>query len=115
MPHSCIGFLDLLVESLVGSPSATVPLFRARALLGRPAAEVLRPHGCEMLAGLYRPEWSDKDALTNLLAVLLILRRAIGDSIAAPCSFHLNPDPVQWNVSSDNWNYPSRGAAYARS
>lgn len=115
MPHSCIGFLDLLVESLVGSPNAMVPSFRARALSGCPAAEVLRPHGCEMLAGLYRPEWSDKDALTNLLAVLPIFRRAIGDSIAAPCSFHLNPDPVQCNVSSDNWNCPSRGAAYARS
>jgi hypothetical protein len=115
MPHSWVGLSVLLLESLGGSPNATVRSLRARASLGCLAAELLRPHGCEMLGGSYSPKWSDQDALTNLLAALLVLRRAIGDLIATLSFFHLNPASVQFNVYSDSWNYSSRGAAYARS
>ena len=107
MTHACIGLFSSLHESLGESPVTTVRSPSVRASLGYLTAEVLRRRSCEMLAGLSWPEWSDQDALTNLLANLLILRRAIGDSITAPSSFHLNPDPVQCNVSSDNWNCPS--------
>ena len=88
---------------------------RVRALLSYLAAEAQRSYGHEMLAGLSWPEWPDRDALTNLPAALLNLCRAIGDSIATSSSFHVNPDAVHINVSSDNWNCPSRGVAYARS
>ena len=116
MAHSSICLLRSLHVSLGSSP---VTMFRSpgvRALLTCLTAEAQRSYGREMLVGLSWPEWSDRDALTNLLAALLNLRQAIGDSITPPSSFHVNPDLVQFNVSSDNsLNYPSRGDAYARS
>ena len=115
MDHSSIRLLSLLHVSLGSSPVAMLRSPRVRALLSYLTAEAQRSCGQEMLAGLSWPEWPDRDALTNVLAALLNLRRAIGDSIATPSSFHVNPDAVQFDVSSDNWNYPSRGVAYARS
>jgi len=115
MDHSSIRLLSLLHVSLGSSPVAMLRSPRVRALSSYLTAEAQRSCGQEMLAGLSWPEWPDRDALTNVLAALLNLRRAIGDSIATPSSFHVNPAAVQFDVSSDNWNYPSRGVAYARS
>jgi DNA-binding SARP family transcriptional activator len=107
MTHSCIGLFSSLHESLGGSPVATDRSPKVRAPLGYLSAEVLRRRSCEMPADLSWRKWSDQDAFTNLLAALPNLCLTNGDSIATPSSFYVNPDAVQFNVSSDNWNYPS--------
>ena len=116
MAHSFIRLLRSWRLSPAGGPVTAFRSPRVCALLSQLTAEAQRPYGCEMFAGLSRPEWLDREALTNLLAALLNLRQATGDSTAAPSSFHVNLDAVQFNVASDNWvNYPTRGVAYARS
>lgn len=115
MAHSSSRLPSSLHVSLGSRPVTMFRSPRVPALLSYLTAEAQRSSGHEMLAGLSWPEWPDRDALTNLLAAMPDLCRAIGDSIATPSSFHVNPDSVHIDVSSDNWNYPSRGIAYARS
>ena len=99
-----------LVLSLLGTFQATLdeqPIHRfrvntARALLAYLAVEADRPHHRDTLAGLLWPNVANAVAINNLRHALSDLRKAIGDTAAAPF-LHITRHTLQFNSASDSW------------
>lgn len=97
--------LSLLGAFQVSSHGQSVQRFRvktAQALLAYLAVEADRPHQRDMLAGLLWPDVPDVTALNHLRHALSDLRKAIGDTAAAPV-LHITRHTLQFNQTGDSW------------
>ena len=75
---------------------------RVRALLAFLVVESDRPHSREFLAGLLWPDWTERDARSNLRYALSNLRQAIGDRQASPPFLLISRSVIQFNLVSDH-------------
>jgi len=89
--------------TLDGQPITGFKSNKVRALLVYLAVESDRPHRRERLAGLLWPDWSDRDALSNLRYSLSDLRRVIDDREADPPFLLITRNSIQFNQASDCW------------
>jgi len=102
MAHLALSLLGSFQVTLDGQPVKGFKSNKVRALLVYLAVEADRPHRRETLAGLFWPDWPDKDALSNLRYALSDLRGAIGDRQAEPPFLLITRDSIQFNLSSDH-------------
>jgi DNA-binding SARP family transcriptional activator/predicted ATPase len=103
MAHLCITLLGNLQVTLDGQPVPSFKSNKDRALLAYLSVESTRAHRRESLAGLFWPEWPDRDALSNLRYTLSSLRRVIGDPQAQPPYLLITRDTLKFNPASDAW------------
>ena len=75
---------------------------KVRGLLAYLAVEVQRVHRRDSLATLLWPEWSDKEARSNLRYALSDLRNAIGDRQAEPAYLSITRETIQFNTDSEH-------------
>ena len=101
MTHLSLSLLGTFQVTLDGESVTSFKSDKVRALLAYLAVEADRPHRREMLAGLLWPEWTDRDALSNLRYSLYDLRGAIGDRTAEPSFLTITRDALQFNTDSD--------------
>ncbi|HSR34011.1 MAG TPA: AAA family ATPase [Anaerolineae bacterium] len=97
---SCLGPFQVTLD---GQPVTSFKSTKVRALLAYLAVEADRPHPREVLAGLFWPEWPDREALSNLRWTLSDLRRVIGDRSATPPFLLITRDTLQFNDASHFW------------
>jgi DNA-binding SARP family transcriptional activator/tetratricopeptide (TPR) repeat protein len=103
MAHLSITFLGNLQVTLDGQPIAAFKSNKDRALLAYLSVESERQHRREVLAGLFWPDWPDREALSNLRFTLSSLRKTIGDQQAQPPHLLITRDTLQFNPASDAW------------
>lgn len=103
MAHLDISLLGPIQVTLDGQLILGFKSNKARALLAYLAVEAYKPHRRESLAGLLWPEWSEREALSNLRYTLSDLRRAINDRTANPPFLIISRDSIQFNTASDHW------------
>jgi len=103
MAHLSLSLLGPFQVTLDGQPVIGFKSNKVRALLTYLAVEADRSHRRESLAGLFWPDWPDRDALSNLRYALSDLRGAIGDREAKPPFLLITRDTIQFNLSSDFW------------
>ncbi|HSG42807.1 MAG TPA: AAA family ATPase [Anaerolineales bacterium] len=96
-----ISLLGSIQVTLDGQPVTGFKSNKVRALLAYLAVESDKPHRRETLAGLFWPEWPEREALGNLRYTLSDLRGAIGDRSAKPPFLIISRESIQFNVSSD--------------
>jgi DNA-binding SARP family transcriptional activator/Cdc6-like AAA superfamily ATPase len=102
MAHLSISLLGSFQVTLDGQPVSGFKSNKVRALLAYLAVEADRPHRRESLAGLFWPNWPDREALSNLRYALSDLRGAIGDRQAEPPFLLITRDSIQFNLSSNH-------------
>jgi DNA-binding SARP family transcriptional activator len=108
MAHLSLSLLGPFQVTLDRQPVTGFKSNKVRALLAYLAVEADRPHHREVLAGLLWPDWSDRDALSNLRYALSNLRRVIGDRAQAggrdaePPFLLVARDTLQFNTASDH-------------
>ena len=103
MTRLALSFLGGFQAALGGRPLTEFKSNKVRALLAYLAVEADRPHRREALAGLLWPEWTDRDALSNLRYSLASLRKTLGDRSATTPFLLITHDSVQFNQASDTW------------
>jgi DNA-binding SARP family transcriptional activator/predicted ATPase len=103
MAHLSLALLGSFRASLDGQAVTGFKSNKERALLAYLAVEADRPHRREVLAGLFWPDWPDRDALSNLRYALSNLRRVIDDRNADPPFLLITRDTLQFNAASDSW------------
>ena len=103
MAQLSLSLLGSFQATLDGQPVMGFKSNKVRALLAYLAVEADRPHRRERLAGLFWPDWPDRDALSNLRYSLSDLRRAIEDHAAEPPFLLITRDSLQFNRGSDCW------------
>ena len=96
-----ISLLGSIQVTLDGQPVTGFKSNKVRALLAYLAVEADMPHRRETLAGLFWPEWPEREALGNLRYTLSDLRGAIGDRSAKPPFLIISRESIQFNTSSD--------------
>ncbi len=101
MAQLSLSLLGTFQVTLDGIPVNKFKSNKIRALLAYLAVEADRPHRREMLAGLLWPEWSNREALSNLRYSLSDLRRVIGDREAKPPFLLISRDSLQINPDCD--------------
>jgi len=103
MAHLKLSLLGSFQVTLDGQPVTRFKSDRVRALLAYLAVESDKPHRRESLAGLLWPDWTDRDALSNLRYSLSNLRGVIGDRTAETPFLLISRDSLQFNSVSDYW------------
>jgi DNA-binding SARP family transcriptional activator len=103
MAHLSLTLLGSFQVMLDGKSLVEFKSNKVRALLAYLAVESDRPHRREMLAGLLWPDWSNRDALSNLRYALSDLRGVIGDREADPRFLLIARDCIQFNLASDHF------------
>jgi DNA-binding SARP family transcriptional activator/predicted ATPase len=99
---------DLLNIHLLGSfqvtqaekPLAGFESNKVRALLAYLTVESDRPHQRRKLAALLWPEFPESTALSNLRYALSNLRKVIGDRFVLPAYLEINPQTIEFNLTS---------------
>jgi WD40 repeat protein/DNA-binding SARP family transcriptional activator len=74
---------------------------KVRGLLAYLAVESQRLHRRDSLAALLWPDWTDKEARTNLRYALSNLRSTIGDREAEPAYLNITREAIQFNTESN--------------
>src|SRR5687767_7437861 len=90
-------------EITLGGAPVSFRYDKMRALLVYLAVEAKRPHPRDVLAGLFWPDTTDRDARRNLNQALFNLRQALHENARDPAGnlFLLaNRDSLQFNVAS---------------
>lgn len=103
MARLSISLLGHFRAVLDGQPVTGFKSNRVRALLAYLATESDRPHPRETLAGLLWPDWSNREAISNLRYTLFNLRQTIGDHTADPPFLLVERDSLAFNPASDSW------------
>ncbi|NJC97527.1 MAG: hypothetical protein C3F07_15485 [Anaerolineales bacterium] len=103
MAHLRISLLGPIQVTLDGQPITGFKSNKVRALLAYLAVEADKPHRRESLAGLLWPDWSEREALSNLRYTLSDLRKAIDDRVADPPYLIISRESIQFNTASDHW------------
>lgn len=98
-----ISLLGPIQVTLDGQPITRFKSNKVRALLTYLVVEADKPHRRETLAGLFWPDWPEREALGNLRYSLSNLRRAIDDRAAEPPFLVISRDEIQFNTASDYW------------
>jgi DNA-binding SARP family transcriptional activator/predicted ATPase len=101
MAHLSLVLLGSFQATMDDRPVVGFKSNKERALLAYLAVEADRPHRREVLAGLFWPEWPDREALSNLRYALSNLRRVLGDANAEHPFLRVTRDELQINPSSD--------------
>jgi DNA-binding SARP family transcriptional activator len=103
MARLSIHLLGPMQVTLDAQPVTRFETEKARALLAFLAVEADRPHHRDFLAEILWPERPQGAAKANLRHTLAGLRRAIGDTSAAPPFLLITRQTIQFNCSSDAW------------
>ncbi|MCB0199232.1 MAG: hypothetical protein KDI03_04095 [Anaerolineae bacterium] len=85
-----LNLLGGLSVSIDGRQVTRFPTEKARALLAYLSIESSRPHSRIMLAGLFWPEVTDRQALTNLRNTLYRLRKTLDDAASGTSALLMN-------------------------
>lgn len=102
MARLSLSLLGTFQVTLAGQPVHRFRVKTAQALLAYLAVEADRPHHRDTLAGLLWPNVVNAVAINNLRHALSDLRKAIGDTAAAPF-LHITRHALQFNSASDSW------------